>query len=72
MYERYVVNCVGKNDVCKIFDAFEEFLLEHPHPWSYFLVTLFRVAPIKAYFGYFRFVQVPSNSHRWYDFGVRI
>ena len=29
-----------------------------------FLVTLFRIAPSKAYFGYFRYVQVPSDPHR--------
>jgi hypothetical protein len=41
------------------------FLLEHAHPWSYFLVTPFRIAPSKAYFGYFQYVQVPSDPHRW-------
>ena len=28
MYERYVVNCVGKIDVREILDAFEKLLLE--------------------------------------------
>jgi hypothetical protein len=27
-------------------------------------VTPFRIAPSKAYFGYFRYVQVPSDPHR--------
>ena len=40
-------------------------LLEHAYPWSYFSVTLFRIAPSKAYFGYFRYVQVPYDPHRW-------
>jgi hypothetical protein len=28
-------------------------------------VTLFRIAPLKAYFGYFRYDHVPSDPHRW-------
>ncbi len=42
-----------------------EIFLGHPHLWRYFSVTLFRIAPLKAYFGYFRYDQVPSDPHRW-------